>query len=54
VCGLLFGVVVGFAALLADAPLAIVVITPLATGTAAMIFGDQFWYWVLKLSWVWW
>ena len=48
VCGFLFGVVACFAALLADMPVLVAAIIPIATGFAAMVFGDRFWYWALK------
>lgn len=48
VCGFLLGVVAGFAALLADMPVLVAAIIPIATGFAAMVFGDRFWYWALK------
>ena len=48
VCGFLFGVVACFAALLADMPVLVAAIIPIATGFAALVFGDRFWYWALK------
>jgi len=54
VCGLLFGMLVSVAALASDVPVLIAVAIPFATGVAAVIYGDRFWYGVLKYSWAWW
>ena len=54
VCGVLFGFVVSAGALLSNMSLPIVAVIPFTTGTAAMVFGDRFWYWILQLPWELW
>jgi DnaJ-domain-containing protein 1 len=54
ICGFLFGVLVSFAALVSDVPVAIAVAIPFATGVAAVVYGDRFWYWILEFSWALW
>jgi DnaJ-domain-containing protein 1 len=54
VCGFLFGLLVTVAALASDIPVPIAVAIPFATGVAAAVYGDRFWYGVLDLPWGWW
>ena len=53
VCGVVFGLAVSLLLLLTDAPVAVVAVLPLLTGAASAVFGDRFWYWVLKSWWLW-
>jgi hypothetical protein len=53
VAGFAFGLFVGLLLMLGDAPLVVVAILPVLTGTASAVFGDRFWYWVLKHWWLW-
>ena len=53
VCGVVFGLAVSLLLLLADAPVAVVAVLPLFTGAASAVFGDRFWYWVLRSWWLW-
>ncbi len=54
VCGFMFGVLVSLGALVSDVPMAIAVAIPFATGVAAVVYGDRFWYGILEYSWAWW
>ena len=53
VTGFAFGLFLSVLLLLADAPVAVVAVISLLTGGASAVFGDRFWYWVLKHWWVW-
>jgi hypothetical protein len=53
VTGFVFGVLVSLLLMLTNAPVALAAATPLLTGSASAVFGDRFWYWVLKHWWVW-
>jgi len=53
VCGFAFGLFVSVAALISDVPVAIAAAVPLAAGLAAVVYGDRFWYWMLKHWWIW-
>jgi preprotein translocase subunit Sec63 len=53
VAGFAFGLFVSLLLMLADAPLLAVVLLPVLTAGASAVFGDRFWYWVLKHWWLW-
>ena len=53
VCGFLFGGLVIVPLLISDVPMAIAVAIPFATGIAAVVYGDRFWYAVLDFPWAW-
>ena len=53
VSGFAFGLFVSVLLLLADTPVAVLAVTPLLTGGGSAVFGDRFWYWVLKHWWMW-
>ena len=54
VCGFLFGVLVSLGAFVSDVPVAIAAAIPFATGVAAVVYGDRFWYGILEYPWAWW
>jgi hypothetical protein len=49
----MFGLFVSFAALVSDVPVAIAAAIPFATGVAAVVYSDRFWYWILRHWWIW-
>jgi len=53
VCGVVFGLLVSSLLLLTGAPVAVIAVLPLLTGAASAVFGDRFWYWVLRSWWLW-
>lgn len=53
VTGAAFGLFVSLVLLMLDASVAIAMVLPLLTGAASAVFGDRFWYWVLKHWWMW-
>jgi hypothetical protein len=53
VAGAVAGLVLDIKLVFLGAPLAVVVVLPLLTGGASALFGDDFWYWVLRFWWLW-
>jgi hypothetical protein len=53
VAGVAFGLFVSLLLTLGDVPLSVLVAIPLVTGGASAVFGDRFWYLVLRLWWLW-